>query len=842
MQLKKIELTNFMSIKHAIISLDNQGLILVKGDNQDSSEYRSNGAGKCLEGTQRIFDADKGKYVQIREFVKNKSKHTIGINKDNKLCVVSVCGWHNTGLKPVYKISTDFGEELTAAKTHPILTDKGFNIIGDLCLNDWVACSRKLPVGNKTKVLKETWWQLKNKCMSRRSFIKQGGPGLIGESDIVWQKVKSIKYVGESDCYDITVDSPNHVYLAENFFVHNSSVFNGITFALFEKTTRDLSANDYINEAVGKGMCIILDFIGDDQHHYRIARHRKDGEFKNDTLLFQDKKNITAKSNKDTNQLIEKIIHVDFLTFTNSILFGQGIIKTFTMATDSEKKKILDKILKLDVWSKALEEAKSELKDNKEQLADVDYKIENKGNLIDSKQSSVDQIKLKSEDHKKQIEKEIKQLKQNVRDEKSSQKNKVNGLENQLDKYQTRLCDLDKVNYSEELNKLNDSLKDIREKLNDLKKVDKSLDKLKARIISSTSDKHHTTLKINELKAKYKEIKSGVGSSCPVCGQDITEEGISGSLEHIVQEGKKFKEVLKGIQADIDRLEKEKESLEDSLSVFDELESKERNLLSKISEFKEKEKSSTRQKAMLEDEIQWVIDHIEEIRQGKEIMHLEQQVERRQKELDSNSYEDFVKDTKKEIDQLIKSQKELELDKADLIVDKKNLEFAVSAFGNSGIKSYILDSVTPYLNKRANYYISKLTGGTTEIEFTTQTKLANGEYRDKFDVQINNHIGGSSYKKNSTGERKRVDLAISLALQDLVMNRSNSKFNFLLYDECFDGLDDIGCENVIDLLQEMQKKIPSIFVITHNETLKSFFEHTLLVTKKDKETKVKKVE
>src|SRR5699024_4710894 len=97
------------------------------------------------------------------------------------------------------------------------------------------------------------------------------------------------------------------------------------------------------------------------------------------------------------------------------------------------------------------------------------------------------------------------------------------------------------------------------------------------------------------------------------------------------------------------------------------------------------------------------------------------------------------------------------------------------------------------------------------------------------------------YNSNSTGERKRIDLAISLALQDLVMTRAEGKLNLLLYDEVFDGLDAVGCENAIQLLQEIQEGVPSVFVITHNDILKSYFENTLTVTKRDGETKLSEI-
>jgi DNA repair exonuclease SbcCD ATPase subunit len=210
------------------------------------------------------------------------------------------------------------------------------------------------------------------------------------------------------------------------------------------------------------------------------------------------------------------------------------------------------------------------------------------------------------------------------------------------------------------------------------------------------------------------------------------------------------------------------------------------------------------------------------------------------KEEMKKSYESIINQKEEELKTIESKIKELKLQKTEVETRADNLKFWVDAFGNAGIKSYLLDSVTPFLNNKANEYLSKLAGSTMRIEFSTQTRLANGELRDKFEIRLLNNVGGDSYESNSEGEKRRIDLAISLALQDLIRSRSNSKLNILLYDEIFDSLDSVGCENAIQLLTEMQDKVESIFVITHNDILKTYFDKYLIVTKEEGSTSVRK--
>ena len=65
------------------------------------------------------------------------------------------------------------------------------------------------------------------------------------------------------------------------------------------------------------------------------------------------------------------------------------------------------------------------------------------------------------------------------------------------------------------------------------------------------------------------------------------------------------------------------------------------------------------------------------------------------------------------------------------------------------------------------------------------------------------------------------------------MSKEDISTNIALYDEVFDGLDSIGCENVVKLLKDRTKKVSTIFVITHNTELKSLFEQRIKIIKEE---------
>lgn len=585
-----------------------------------------------------------------------------------------------------------------------------------------------------------------------------------------------------------------------------SSIFEALTYALFEKTLRGLSANEIVNREIGKNTHVYLDFIGDDGKHYRIARYRKHQEHKNNTYIFCEGVNITPKSNKDCNKFIEDLFQMDYLTFTNSVLFGQGLAKMFSVATDAEKKTILEKMLQFDVFSKAQEIAKKRLKDAQNSLFELSSRIEHNERLVSELKEVVADLERAEQDEVKQLKAKIQTLQQEL-------KSAVSELE---------AFDSDTSEQQKQLNVLASAYESYKQKVMRYKEIEKALSKLESDLYTKERQLNNVADDIRNLEKEKKKVNEGIGSNCPVCGQEVTKSAVQKTIKHIVDKQKQLLDEYKKIQADIKKTQGNIDKVKEFL----------------VNKDADEEKFQKVQEAILSVKATIASKEGARERIERDVKRLKHELEQAEDKLNNNSFKEM---REQKINQIKQLEEELKKDKENLeetkaLVDR--LEFAVEAYGNSGIKSYLLDSVTPFLNERANMYLTKLAGNTVEIEFSTQTRLANGELRDKFEVVIKNNVGGDSYKSNSTGERRRVDLAISLALQDLVMSRSNAKLNILLYDEVFDGLDAVGCENAIMLLQEMAKKVESIFVITHNDILKSYFDRCLVVTKKNGRTTV----
>ena len=107
--------------------------------------------------------------------------------------------------------------------------------------------------------------------------------------------------------------------------------------------------------------------------------------------------------------------------------------------------------------------------------------------------------------------------------------------------------------------------------------------------------------------------------------------------------------------------------------------------------------------------------------------------------------------------------------------------------------------------------------------------MASGESRDNFNLEITNRNAADTYEGNSGGEKRRIDLGVALGFNDFLASRSGKRFNILLLDEVFEGIDEDGLYYVIKVLEDIARRKSSVLVITHRDELKSYFSDEILM-------------
>jgi len=177
--------------------------------------------------------------------------------------------------------------------------------------------------------------------------------------------------------------------------------------------------------------------------------------------------------------------------------------------------------------------------------------------------------------------------------------------------------------------------------------------------------------------------------------------------------------------------------------------------------------------------------------------------------------------------QILKSQSTIEaynsaLEKAKgieesikaLDMEVEVMKFWERAFSEQGLIRYVIRNILEYFNLKSNEYLSIITNNQFSIKFD-----------DDLSEEIKNCGNEVKFISLSGGERRKVNLAIMLALQDLQSKISGTNSNLIFFDEVGENLDDLSMEAIFNLLHMMRtqdlKKV--ILVITHNSHLQSLF-------------------
>ncbi len=589
-----------------------------------------------------------------------------------------------------------------------------------------------------------------------------------------------------------------------------STLVSSITYALYGKTEKGLKSDDVVNKYEKKNTSVILSFnIGED--NYRIERYRKHKEFKNKVKLFCNDKEITGSTNDVTDKQIQDLFGIDFNTYVNAIIYGQGDIPMFSQATDKGKKEILESITKVEVYKKAQDVAKEKVKEVEEQQNKEQQEIEKLGYQKELKQEQFD----KEVSKYNQVMEQKKQEEETFKQRQEEYNNKVKELDEQINTLKQNIPEIENTEFifSDNYNKAKEGIELIKNNINDKLMPVWNQEELSERVVDQ---------EIKSIQSKINQLDTN--DHCPVCGSPIDNT-------HKVKEKENMETQISQEQEKLKQHKENKQKIED----------KKRELETKINQLEQMMKEEDLQKQNHDREIQ------KQYQQQQQVYNNISQLENNKSGLQKPTLNDYsyiekpdeklYKKEQSDIDKTIDKHK----DKVVQLETKKNkYSNAVDAFGNKGIRSVVLDFITPFLNERANEYLQTLSGSDIEIEFQTQVKNSKGELKDKFDVIVKNSNGGESYKANSAGEQKRIDLSISFAIQDLIMSKDDISTNIALYDECFDGLDTIGCENVVKLLKDRLKTVSTIFVITHSESLKPLFENVITMVKEDGVSRLEK--
>ena len=340
----------------------------------------------------------------------------------------------------------------------------------------------------------------------------------------------------------------------------------------------------------------------------------------------------------------------------------------------------------------------------------------------------------------------------------------------QIEEYQTT-----ETHGTEEVLILTQQIERLNKEMKEYSKSSEKLKKLNTFLIKLTH-------KLNTCEKDRKFFEDH--DVCPTCSQELEKEFVATMTDDLDD---KIKDISIGKDELLEAIEQEEKRLEK----FTELSTEVNNINTTISQTNFQLMTIRKQITDVENEIK------------------ELEGTNPDKKAEYNKLETFIKD-----------KKNFSRQYADLKKDGDVLTTAGQLLKDNGIKTRIIKTYLPTMNKLINDFLQRME---FYVNFTLDEnfeEIIKSRYRDIF-----------SYDSFSEGEKARIDIALLLTWRSIAKLKNSVDTNLLILDEIFDGsLDQTGTSDLGYILRNFDENT-KVYVISHKQNLDDKFDRTITVEK-----------
>jgi len=636
-----------------------------------------------------------------------------------------------------------------------------------------------------------------------------------------------------------------------------SSIIGSLMYGLFNTTDRGPIKNLHIVNNRKNSCSAIIDLCINGENFQiersTIKHETRKGEVYASTGLKLYKsdqsgetvEDITEEQRRETEKILRRMIGTadDFLMTS---LASQGEMNTFIKEGATSRKMILTKFLDLGVFEKMYDTAKlesSDLRSKARLYPDIDWDEE-----IDNIQFDVDESKKSLSS----LENEIDKKRQTFRDltvelamsdtpdivtrsEVNTQEKIISDflidekeIESKRDNLQSSISENQKKIDQINLIKLEFPIKDLREKLEAQKNLEKSLVELRhAYNIQKTELERQeaSTSKLDEVPC---------GDKFPSCKFIKDSHDDKAKIENQMSLVEKHLSLLEDARRSHDIMLKE--NIDKKIEKYNSIVEKESRLSIDISRLQIDLNNSTNDinliiseresaQSLLADMLPRLVEDGSTCNSSSvksRILALENEI----KKMDRSRLKrvEKIAGLKSEISRMKSDREVFENIKKDLLA----YDLLMQATSKKGIPLQIMMSQLPQINLEISKILQGVTGFTVELEAESES--------NSMDIYINYGDSRRIIELASGMEKMMASLAIRVALINI---SSLTKTNMLIIDEGFGALDANNIEACSRLLNSLKKWFKNILVISHVDAIKDSVDNTLEIIKNEKDAKVK---
>jgi DNA repair exonuclease SbcCD ATPase subunit len=536
---------------------------------------------------------------------------------------------------------------------------------------------------------------------------------------------------------------------------------------MFNKNSKNVKKADIANRYVNQGYNISLDFMVDGDEYCISVMRRKALKCK----LTKNGKDISSHTASNTYKTLGETLGIDFKTFTQLVYQNTNASLQFLTATDTNRKKFLIELLKLDEYVAFFETFKNAVRDISQQIIVHEAKTDTIVKWLDgNKLDSIDILPImklpKTEESDEKLLRSLQLQFENLA-EKNRKINDNNYLLEEL-----KSIDINEFRTDLESNPSMQGTADLQENLGGLKQE---------------------VVQYENEKDKYLDLLERGESTCPTCEQKV-------DTDLLVDNYQELDKKVETLEANVAQGNKELEKINDENKVH-------RKATRGIKNWEQLYRSvdsglPTRvyDKAQVENQIREVQNKVETARE-----RLEEVIDENQSRERHNTRIDIIQEQTESFEkELFSITTALSAAESKLSV----LEILKKSFSTNGLLAYKIESLVKELEVLTNEYLAEFSDGRFSINFVVEN--------DKLNVEVSDNGNIIDILALSSGELARVNIATLVAIRKLMTSISRSQINVLFLDEVNQALDEAGKEKVVEIL--LKEENLNTYLVSHGWT------------------------
>ena len=536
---------------------------------------------------------------------------------------------------------------------------------------------------------------------------------------------------------------------------------------LFNKNSKNVKKADIANRYVNKGYDISLDFTVDTDVYNITVIRRSTLKCK----LTKNGEDISSHTASNTYKTLGDILGIDFKTFSQLVYQNTNASLQFLTATDTNRKKFLIDLLKLDDYVSFFETFKEAVRTNSADVTVINAKLATiskwlEDNILeDSSILDKKDLPFYSEENEKSLRSLLIEL------ENITEKNKKINLNNQL-KHQ--LADIDLHEYKRQLAKYEEE-KDTND------------------AVSSVATWRSEMVHEERMLTKYQKLLTLDDMVCPTCEGEVNEIFVNSMIKEHTERKDNCEKFTQEAARKLQRLEEQNaiyRTAEREVANWEDLyRSIDHNLTTTV---------------LSEDDLQEQVSKLsEEITNAKSV--LQEVISENEKRERHNTRVGII------LEQTAEFQSQLDALQSELSGKEEHLaalETLKKAFSTNGLLAYKIESLVKELEVMTNDYLAEFSDGRFSINFVVTN--------DKLNVEVSDNGNIIDILALSSGELARVNIATLVAIRKLMTSISRSQINVLFLDEVNQALDEQGKEKVVEVLLKEERL--NTYLVSHGWT------------------------